>query len=148
MKECKHCLELFAPRRRNHLYCCNSCKTLASYERNGYKYISGHYQKSIEKDVGKVHSAIPMLPQNDMANLEKKLDKLNKLLKKGGSENSITNAALGNMAGDAALGLAKNIFAPHLLNANKGDIEKLIKEINELKQMLLNNSNGNISFIN
>ena len=43
---CKHCHGFFEARRSNHLYCSASCKTKASYKRNDYKYISGHYQKT------------------------------------------------------------------------------------------------------
>lgn len=44
-KYCKHCSHEFEARRKNHLYCCSSCKTLASYKINDYKYIAGHYKK-------------------------------------------------------------------------------------------------------
>lgn len=45
-RDCKYCLSDFEPRRRNHFYCSESCRTMACYERNKYKYRSGSYVPS------------------------------------------------------------------------------------------------------
>jgi hypothetical protein len=60
-KICKHCAQYFEARRSNHIYCNSSCKTKASYKRNEYKYISGHYKKEelLPKVVG---SDLPVNP--------------------------------------------------------------------------------------
>jgi hypothetical protein len=49
--DCPQCGEKFYQRRKNHKYCSNSCKSQASYERNGYKYQSGRYVKNKEAQV-------------------------------------------------------------------------------------------------
>jgi len=139
MKECKHCSALFEPKRRNHLYCKRSCSSLASYERNKYRYVPGHYVKGDEdKEEGlkKPLREVEVLPSNEFVILEEKIDKL---LKGGVSGDGIANAALGNAASDGAVTVLKNIFAPHLLNANKGDVEKLEVLLNEIKALLVVN---------
>lgn len=139
MKECKHCSALFEPNRRNHLYCKRSCSSLASYERNKYRYVPGHYVKGDEdKEEGlkKSSQEVEVLPSNEFVVLEEKIDKL---LKGGVSGDGITNAALGNAASDGAVTVFKTVFAPHLLNANKGDVEKLMVSLNEIKRLLVAN---------
>ncbi|MFP4846253.1 hypothetical protein [Winogradskyella sp. PE311] len=133
-KNCKHCYQLFEPRRSNHVYCTNSCKTKASYERNNYRYISGHYEKSELEATDKL-----ALPANQdvllaVQALEDKIERFSQ--DKSISTNSIKEAALGSMAADAGAYAAKRIFAPKMLPATKGDIESLREELQQLKKAL------------
>lgn len=130
-KNCKYCNELFTSRRRNHIYCSSSCKTMASYKRNNYKYVAGHYQR--DKIVKKENLSAPAnqktekpIPTHDVY-----AQKTN-----GVNVSSVTNSALGSLAASTAINGAKRIFAPNSLPATKGDVEKLKREINELKTLL------------
>jgi hypothetical protein len=127
---CKHCNELFNPRRKNHIYCCSSCKTLASYKRNQYKYVSGHYQKS----------ALTNLELQDSSLIEQNKTELNTPIKKRNNDNvnfnSVANSALGNIAADSLSYGFKKIFAPNTIPATKEDILALQKDINQLKLLL------------
>ena len=135
-RNCKYCKEIFKARRRNHIYCCNSCKTLASYKRNEYKYIAGHYQKQTEEQP-KTNIAIPTKTETAINLLEDRVKKMDKI-----NSASITNSAIGALAVSTALHSAKKIFAPNSLPATKGDVETLKKEINELKYLLKVNANS------
>jgi len=42
-KECQHCSEEFERKRKNQKYCGASCRVMACYQRNTYKYKSGSY---------------------------------------------------------------------------------------------------------
>ena len=139
-KPCKHCGEYFTPRRKNHLYCTSSCKTLASYKRNRYKYSPGHYEKNnTSKKIQENGLSIP-------ADLESKLstltDKIEKLSVNGSTESintgSVTNAAIGAASANALTYGVQKIFAPQTLPATKNDIDELRKELNNLKKMLGN----------
>ncbi|HJH30715.1 MAG TPA: hypothetical protein C5S50_00635 [Methanosarcinaceae archaeon] len=139
-KSCKHCGEYFTPRRKNHLYCTSSCKTLASYKRNRYKYSPGHYEKDSTSIRTKEKGlSIP-------ADLESKLstltDKIEKLSVKSGSENintgSVTNAAIGVASANALTYGVQKMFAPQMLPATKQDIANLKSEMNEIKLLLKN----------
>jgi hypothetical protein len=129
-KNCKYCKELFNPRRKNHIYCCPSCKTMASYKRNQYKYVSGHYQKSELND----------LEVKDSSLIEQNKTEITALTKKGNNDsvnfNSITNSALGNIAADGLSYGLKKMFAPNTIPATKADILALQKDINQLKLLL------------
>lgn len=124
---CKHCSELFNPRRRNHIYCCPSCKTMASYKRNQYKYVSGHYQKS-------------ELEVKDNSLVEQNKTALITPIKKGNNDgvtfNSVANSALGNIAADSLSYGLKKVFAPNTVPATKKDILALQKDINQIKLLL------------
>ncbi len=136
-KNCKHCHELFESRRSNHVYCTTSCKTKASYKRNNYIYVSGHYQKD---------ELIVVNPENKMASpndileslkaLESRIDNLKPTAEINGT--AISNSALGSATADAAVFAAKKLFAPNSLPATKGDIEKLKRSINDLRNLLQN----------
>lgn len=136
-KKCKHCSHEFRARRKNHVYCCTSCKTLASYKRNNYKYVAGHYQKqqSTQPEVelatasNKIKSAI--------TSLEERFEKMSTI-----NVPSIASVALGSAAKDGVVYGAKKMFAPHTLPATKGDVETIKQEINNLKQLLNNNKGG------
>lgn len=131
---CKHCQQQFVQRRSNHLYCSASCRTKASYIRNGYKYISGHYEKSEHSDT----KNLPSTTNNDLIlavqSLEKRIEELgnHNVL----NTNSVKGAALGTMAADAGIYAAKKLFAPNSLHATKGDINALKNEILNLKAIL------------
>ncbi|MGS2725259.1 hypothetical protein ACU8DI_01530 [Psychroserpens sp. BH13MA-6] len=135
LRLCKHCRQQFESRRSNHLYCAPSCRTKASYKRNNYKYVSGHYQKSeIETD-----SQLPAPLPNDeliiaVQELEDKIERINQ--NKNINTTSVKEAALGTMAADAGSYVAKKLFAPKMLPATKGDIESLKEQIQQLKAAL------------
>lgn len=139
-KLCKHCGELFTPRRKNHLYCTSSCKTLASYKRNRYKYNPGHYQKdNITKKNGVTGLS---LPEDLDSKLSKLTDKIVRLTAKGSSESvnsgSVTNAAIGTASANAITYGLQKIIAPQTLPATKKDLNDLRKEMNEIKILLKN----------
>ena len=104
---------------------------MASYKRNNYKYVAGHYQR--DKIVKKENLSAPAnqktekhIPTHDVH-----AQKTN-----GVNVSSVTNSALGSLAASTAINGAKRIFAPNSLPATKGDVEKLKREINELKTLL------------
>lgn len=140
-KLCKNCNEFFEARRSNHVYCNTSCKTKASYKRNDYKYISGHYQKMevIQETQG---LSIPEKTNiiESIKILEDKIESIQKTPNINGV--SVTNAALGSATADATVFGLKKIFAPNSLPATKGDVLSLKHELNELKRMI-NNVNTN-----
>lgn len=142
-KICKHCSELFEARRSNHIYCNTSCKTKASYKRNNYKYISGHYQKLevIPKSEG-----LSVPEKTDIIEsikiLEDKIESIQKTPNINGV--SVANAAMGSVAGDATIYGLKKIFAPNSLPATKGDIISLKNELNELKKIIENKGQKNV----
>ncbi len=139
-KLCKHCGELFTPRRKNHLYCTSSCKTLASYKRNKYKYNPGHYVK--DNSIEKVQETGLSLPVNLDDKLSKLTDKIEKLTVKSGSDSinsgSVTNAAIGTASANALTYGVQKMFAPQTLPATKKDLDDLRKEMNEIKLLLKN----------
>ena len=60
-KNCAHCGTEFQAQRSNAKYCRQSCRTIASYKRNGYVYRQGHYEKSAEKKEQALSIAAPVL---------------------------------------------------------------------------------------
>src|SRR5690606_23970234 len=135
IKNCKHCYETFESRRSNHVYCTASCKTKASYKRNDYKYVSGHYKKEQDKleDQDKLMS--PDMLNNQIQELENKVNSLvdSQNETKGINGSDIGSAAIGSATSDAVIFTAKKIFMPHTLPATKGDFEGLKNEIQNLK---------------
>ena len=147
-KPCKHCGEYFTPRRKNHLYCTSSCKTLASYKRNRYKYSPGHYEKNnTSKKIQENGLSIPSDLENKLSTLT---DKIEKLSVNSSSESintgSVTNAAIGAASANALTYGVQKMFAPQTLSASKQDVDDLKKEMNEIKLMLknLNGKNRNL----
>lgn len=138
-KLCKHCAQYFEARRSNHIYCNTSCKTKASYKRNGYKYVSGHYQKDVLLSKGE-DSKLPLNIDviESIKLLETKIESIQKTPKIDGT--SISNSALGSVTGDAAVFAMKKIFAPDTLPATKGDIMTLKNLLNELKRKIDGNN--------
>ncbi|WP_100613609.1 hypothetical protein [Confluentibacter citreus] len=110
---------------------------MASYKRNNYKYIAGHYQKQkltkLEAEIIPVSTEV----KTSVQTLEDRVEKMSKV-----NVPSITNAALGSLAASTAINGAKRLFAPNSLPATKGDIDKLKNDINELKQLINNNKSG------
>ena len=138
-KLCKHCFQTFEARRTNHVYCTTSCKTKASYKRNDYKYVSGHYQK--EEMLPKVESlSLPVKTDimDSIKAIENKIETIQKVPKINAA--SISNTAIGSAAADAAIFTAKKLFAPNTLPATKGDIATLKNELNQLKRMIQNST--------
>ena len=137
---CKHCEEFFTPRRKNHLYCSSSCKTLASYKRNRYKYSPGHYEKNnIPKKIQENGLSIPADLESKLSTLTEKIEKLSI---NGSTESintgSVTNAAIGTASANALTYGVQKIFAPQTLPATKQDIINLKSEMNEIKLLLKN----------
>ncbi|WP_178990439.1 hypothetical protein [Winogradskyella schleiferi] len=133
-KNCKHCNQLFESRRSNHVYCTTSCKTKASYKRNNYRYVPGHYEKSEETNTDKL--ALPA-NQDVLSAVQALEDKIERFIQdKSINTNSIKEAALGSIAADAGAYAAKRIFAPKTLPATKGDIVSLREELQQLKNAL------------
>lgn len=132
-RNCKHCHHTFQPKRKNNIYCCSSCKTMASYKRNNYKYIAGHYQKDKNLPDKKLNSL--MVPLKEMEN------KLSAIGAKKETINlaSVSNAALGAATADTVAYGLKKAFAPNSLPATKGDVSTLRYELNELKKLLHKN---------
>ncbi|MFG6685263.1 hypothetical protein ACGK9U_01675 [Mariniflexile sp. HNIBRBA6329] len=104
---------------------------MASYKRNNYKYMTGHYQKQqltrLEAEIIPISTEIKTSGQT----LEDRVEKMSKV-----NVSSVTNAALGSLAASTAINGAKRLFAPNTLPATKGDVDTLKKEINELKNLL------------
>jgi len=139
-KPCKHCGEYFTPRRKNHLYCTSSCKTLASYKRNKYKYNPGHYiVEPSTKKVQETGLSLPVDLENTLSILN---DKIENLSTHGSNERinsgSVTNAAIGTASANVITFGLQKIIAPKTLPATKNDIDELRKELNNLKKMLGN----------
>lgn len=132
-KNCKHCHQSFTARRKNHVYCCSSCKTMASYKRNGYKYVSGHY-KALENE----HKLVPSETVNSqIASLDKKVGQFEKSINERSlNAPDIKNAMAGNLIADASVYGLKKLLAPDTLPATKGDITALKKEIAALKFLM------------
>ncbi|WP_370226548.1 hypothetical protein [Mesoflavibacter sp.] len=132
---CKHCQQQFVPRRSNHFYCSASCRTKASYLRNDYKYISGHYERSVPSKIEKQ----PLFKNSGdlilaVQSLEKRIEELNN--QKRIEINSVKDVALGTVAADAGVYAAKRLFAPKSLPATKGDIEQLKLQLITLNNLL------------
>jgi hypothetical protein len=138
IKNCKHCYETFESRRSNHVYCTTSCKTKASYKRNEYKYISGHYKKDQDKQDEQDKLMAPEVINNQVQELENKVNSLVDYQNetKGINASDIGSAAIGSATADAAIYTTQKIFFPKTLPATKGDVEELKKEINSLKFIL------------
>ncbi len=139
-KPCKHCGEYFTPRRKNHLYCTSSCKTLASYKRNKYKYSPGHYKKN--NSLKKIQEKGLSIPADLESKLSTLTDKIEKLSVNSSSESintgSVTNAAIGAASATALTYGVQKMFAPQTLPATKKDLDDLKREMNEIKLMLKN----------
>ena len=130
-KNCKHCHKLFEARRSNHVYCTTSCKTKASYKRNDYQYISGHYKK-VNNGLN-----IPNPINKHIVTLEKKTELLeNNQNASGMNVNNIKNSVAGTIIADASVYGLKKVFAPNSLPATKGDIESLKKELHALHLLI------------
>lgn len=134
-KLCKHCNNYFEARRKNHVYCSTSCKTMASYKRNNYKYMSGHYikQENEEANISQIQPIDSVVQSIQV--LEEKINDL-ATRKETVNATSIANTAAGVAIVDATVYGVKKAFAPNLLPATKGDIEMLKMEMAELKRMI------------
>ncbi len=113
-KPCKHCEEFFTQRRKNHLYCTRSCKTLASYKRNKYKYNPGHYiVDTTTKKVQKTGLSLPADLENTLSMLNDKIENLSIYgSNESNNSNSVTNAAIGTASANVLTYGVQKIFAP------------------------------------
>jgi hypothetical protein len=133
-KNCKHCGQIFKARRKNHAYCCTSCKTLASYKRNQYKYVPGHYRVNPESELEKSKSVISKEISDELVALNEKINKLVQNQKNTNTNfDTILNVIAANVIVDTTIYGAKKMFKPSALHATKGDIQKLSDAINEIK---------------
>ncbi len=137
-KNCKHCNELFQPRRKNHVYCCTSCKTMASYKRNQYKYVSGHYKKDIDLQNPADQLNVPDVQPDDLMPFEENQDKPANNKDKV-NLTSIANAGLGALGADATVYGLKKLFMPDSLPLTVADGKILLNKIAELKKLLNSN---------
>ena len=121
---CKHCNEEFIKTRKDKVYCCPSCVTMACYERNDYKYVSGGYQKG---------KAYPTSKNNftevNSSSIEKKLEqqnkKINQLIEtfdKVPDSSNIKDSTMGTLLARGIEYGGKKILAPLSINATKGDV--------------------------
>jgi uncharacterized protein (DUF4213/DUF364 family) len=136
IKDCKFCSEPFEARRSNHVYCTPSCKTKASYKRNDYKYVSGHYKKQEDQHAGGKQLMVPDVVSTQIESLEEKITSLQENIKRTVNCTEITNAAIGTAAANATIHGLKQVFAPNTLPATKRDIDELKKELNNLKSLI------------
>ena len=141
IRNCKHCYETFESRRSNHVYCSPSCKTKASYKRNEYKYVSGHYKKQVDNVEENGQLMIPDNMSSQIQSLEDKLATLQESLKPTINAAEIGSAAIGSATADATIYGLKKLFNPSSLHATKGDIEKLKNRINDLSNLITNIKN-------
>lgn len=144
-KICKHCAEYFEARRSNHIYCNTSCKTKASYKRNDYKYVSGHYKKE-ESITKREDSNLPVNIEviESIKLLESKIENIEKAPKINGA--SVSNTAIGSVTADATVFALKKLFAPDTLPATKGDVAALKSQLNELKRIIQNSTLSKVPF--
>jgi hypothetical protein len=133
IRNCKHCYETFESRRSNHVYCSPSCKTKASYKRNEYKYVSGHYKKQVDDVEENGQLMIPDNLSSQIQSLENKIASFQENFKPTLNGAEIGNAAIGSATADAAIYGLKKVFNPLSLSATKGDLEELKQEIQNLK---------------
>jgi hypothetical protein len=103
---------------------------MASYKRNQYKYVPGHYQKSEVTDLEVMDSSLTQQNKSGMTTPIKSSNK------DGVNFNSVANSAIGNLAADSLSYGIKKVFAPNSLPATKEDVLTLQKEINHLKLLL------------
>lgn len=136
IKSCKHCHEQFEARRSNHVYCTNSCKTKASYKRNDYKYVSGHYQK--EETGLKIPDNVtlnnPVVIEEKLAAIEKKISGVNL--------DSVKSTIIATVAADAISYGVKKVLIPNTLPATKNDVLLLNEEIKQLKRLIFELKHG------
>jgi hypothetical protein len=133
---CKHCKEPFERRRKDHLYCGGSCKTMACYKRNKYEYVSGSYQKTSKETKNATDSKI----NKSLKAIIKGQKELKKSIENNTSQfNQIMNAALGNGLANIFKHIGKKIFHPTSLSASKSDFtllkndnNTLLEKVNEL----------------
>lgn len=131
---CKNCGEAFDRKRRNQKYCSSSCRTMACYKRNNYEYVSGTYKKPINKlGAIKTKTENQLLPSELNSKLDSLLEKEEKIF----DTKSITNTVTSNLISDTAVYGLKKILNPNSLNATKGDIEKMLFQIQEIQRMLI-----------
>ena len=133
---CKHCYEEFEQRRRNHLYCTQSCKTMASYKRNNYKYVSGRYEIANNSNKSKKESENSSRNNNKKnKRLDAKLDKIIQLVEQGHKTTSgLLTATLGPMIARITEFTAKKLIWPGSLHATKDDISDLKKQNNRIEE--------------
>ena len=138
---CKHCNNEFEQRRSNHKYCKPGCKTMASYKRNNYAYVSGSYRKDNEMDlrITQKDDFNNQAVQNKklekkIKGFDKKFNQLKKLIEKGQeSSSSLIKATLGPLLVRVGEYAGNKIFCPSNLPASKGDVDEVKKQNKEIQ---------------
>lgn len=130
-KNCAHCGTEFEAQRSNAKYCRQSCRTSASYKRNGYVYRQGHYEKPGEKKEQGLTKAVPGLPvQQGMNGPES-----------GRAKDDLTFAG----AAESFIGASVSNFVSHQLTKGEYDerLADLQQTLNQIRHELkiLNRSN-------
>lgn len=131
---CENCGEVFKRKRRNQKYCSSSCRTMACYKRNKYEYVSGGYKKPTNKlGAIKVKKEKQLLTNKSNPKLESLIQKEKKIF----DTKSITNTVASNLISETAVYGLKKILNPNSLPATKGDIEKVLLQIQETQRILI-----------
>ena len=136
---CKHCNEEFIKTRKDKVYCCPSCVTMACYKRNNYKYVSGKYVKegtlNKHEEVSKSSNKKSKKMEKKLNGLDKKFDALKQLIEQGQKTASgLLTATLGPILAKVTEFAAKKMIWPGSLPATKDDINELKKQNNEISE--------------
>ena len=134
---CKHCNEEFIKTRKDKVYCCPSCVTMACYIRNGYTYVAGSYKKvapsNKEKEVFKNSKKENKKTDKKIKGLNRKIDGLTDLIEKGQRTTSgLLTVALGSILAKLTEFAAKKVFWPGSLPATQDDVNSLKKQNDEI----------------
>lgn len=152
---CKHCSEEFIKTRKDKVYCCQSCVTMACYQRNNYKYVSGRYVKegasNQNEQVSKSSDKKNNKTEKKLNRLEKKFDELKQLIEQGQKATSgLLTATLGPILARVGEYAGKKLIWPGSLPATKDDINGLKKqndEISEQNRRLLEHHEKKTTFL-
>jgi len=136
---CKHCNEQFKPRRRNHLYCTLSCKTMASYKRNNYKYVSGRYEKdgtsNKHEEVFENNNKKNENIEQNLKGLDERVASLKQLIEKGQKATSgLLTSTLGPLIARISEFTVKKVFWPGSLPATKDDVNEIKRQNNKISE--------------
>ncbi|MFK5878435.1 MAG: hypothetical protein QM478_02945 [Flavobacteriaceae bacterium] len=132
---CKHCNNEFEQRRNNHVYCKNGCKTMASYKRNNYTYVSGSYRKKEETGLSIIQKDHPNIDPKGNKKIEKHFKRLTNKIQNIENEisNGFTNSLKAVIAAELLKQGMKKLFTPSYLPSTKGDADEIKKQNEEIQ---------------
>lgn len=132
---CKHCNNEFEQRRSNHLYCKPGCKTMASYKRNNYTYVSGSYRKNEETGLSIVQKDDFNIEPKGNKKIEKHLKRLANKIQNIENEisNGFTNSLKAVITAELLKQGMKKLFTPSYLPSTKGDVDEIKKHNKEIQ---------------